>query len=165
MGYGNYLWATSRKKWVKKPGKKIKGCIFCGIAREDPDVPAMVIYKDSSVMVIMNIFPYNVGHIEVVPVRHVVNIEDLNEEEFLHFFKTIKKSLGMLRKALEPKGFNIGFNLNESSGASIAHLHAQIVPRYDRDAGFMEVTSDTKVMSESLDQTFKRIKKHAGMLK
>jgi diadenosine tetraphosphate (Ap4A) HIT family hydrolase len=163
--YAHYLWATSRMRWVKKPGKKPKGCLFCGIARGDPDIPSKVIHKDRSMMVIMNIFPYNVGHLEVVPVRHVEELGDLSGDEFERFFRMIEKSVVLLRKALNPRGFNIGFNIGQFSGASIRHLHAQIVPRYERDSGFMEVTAETKVMPESIDQTRKKLMKFAGMLK
>ena len=162
--YSHYLWATSRMTWVKKPGKKPKGCLFCGIARGDPDIPAKILHKDKSMMVIMNIFPYNVGHLEVVPIRHVKELEDLSEDEFEKFFKVIKKSVVLLKKTLNPKGFNLGFNLGKLSGASVPHLHAQIVPRYERDSGFMEMIAETKVMPESLDQTYKKLMKFASIL-
>ena len=162
--YVHYLWATSRSKWAKKP-KKPKGCLFCGIARGDPKIYAKVLHKDKSVMVIMNIFPYNTGHLEVVPIRHVKDIEELSEEEFIKFFEMIKKSVILLKKAVKPDGLNIGFNLGALSGASIPHLHAQIVPRYKRDLGFMEVTTETKVMPESLEQTYKRLVKFKNILK
>lgn len=116
-------------------------------------------------MVIMNIFPYNVGHLEVVPIRHVKDIEDLFMEEFLKFFQMIKKSVVLLKKAMKPEGLNIGFNLGEFSGASIPHLHAQIVPRYKRDLGFMEATAETKVMSEGLEDTYKKLMKFKNILK
>lgn len=160
----HYLWATSRKKWVKKP-KKPKGCLFCGIARGDPKIFAKVIHKDKDMMVIMNIFPYNVGHLEVVPIRHVTDLEDLSREEFVKFFQMIKKSVVLLKKAMKPEGLNIGFNLGEFSGASIPHLHAQIVPRYKRDLGFMEATAETKVMSEGLEDTYKKLMKFKNILK
>ena len=164
--YLNYLWATSRMKWVKKPGKKIKGCLFCGIAKNDPNIPKKVLYKDKDVMVIMNIFPYNVGHLEVVSVRHVIWLEELSKEEFDKFFEMIKKTILLLKKTLNPKGFNVGLNLGGNiSGGSILHLHVQIVPRYERDLGFMEVTAETKVMPESLDQTYKKLMKNVKILK
>lgn len=163
--YRNYLWATSRGKWVKRH-KKIPGCIFCLMAKGDPRVPAKILHKDKDMMVIMNIFPYNVGHLEVVPVKHVIWLEDLSDREFDKFFRMIRKSIILLKKVLNPKGFNVGLNLGGViSGGSILHLHTQIVPRYEKDLGFMEVTADTKVMPESLEQTKKKLMKYVNILK
>ncbi len=162
--YRDYLWSPGRMKWVGKR-KPYKGCVFCGIARDDPRVPKKVIYRDSLLMVIMNIFPYNVGHLQVVPLRHVEWPEQLTEEEFTHFCDMIKRTIRLLRKALSPVGFNAGMNLGSSSGQSITHLHFQIVPRYAKEAGFMESLMGTKVMPETLDQTYKRIMRHADILK
>lgn len=163
--YINYLWANSRMKWVKKPGKKTRGCTFCGIAKGNPNIPKKVLYKDRDLMVIMNIFPYNVGHLQVVPVRHVVWLEDLTREEFDKLFKMVKKTILLLRKTLNPSGFNVGLNFGGGvSGGSILHLHVQIVPRYERDLGFMELTAETKVMPESLDRTYRKLMKNVKIL-
>ncbi len=163
--YEHYLWAASRSKYVRKDHKKTK-CIFCGIAKNDPKIPKKVLYKDKEMMVIMNMFPYNVGHLEIVPVRHVVNLEDLSEKEFMKFWDMVKKSIVLLRKALNPRGFNIGVNLGgDVAGASIEHLHAHVVPRYQRDLGFMETTASTKVMPESIEDTSKILMKYIDILK
>jgi len=165
--YSNYLWATSRGKWVKKPhhGKGEK-CVFCGIAGNDPSIPKKVLYKDKDIMVVMNLFPYNKGHLQVVPIRHVVFPEDLTDEEYAKFFLMIRKAMALIRKTLEPKGFNVGLNVGgDIAGGSIMHLHAQIVPRYTRDLGFMEVTIGTKVMTESIETTYKKFMVNIAMLK
>ena len=165
--YKSYLWAPGRIKWVTRLTRgRPSRCPFCLIAKGDSRVPSRVLYRDKLVMVIMNIFPYNPGHLQVVPVRHVVWLEELTPEEYSKFCGMIKKSIVMLKKAISPLGFNVGINLGgEVSGGSILHLHCQIVPRFKRDLGFMEVTADTKVMPESLDDTFKKLKKYAHILK
>jgi diadenosine tetraphosphate (Ap4A) HIT family hydrolase len=167
--YENYLWATSRGKWVRKPGRGLpKGvdCVFCGIAMNHPEIPKKLLFKDKHVMVVMNIFPYNLGHLQVVPVRHVIWPEELTEEEFTAFFRMIRKTMLLLKKTLNPKAFNLGMNIGgDLSGGSILHLHAQIVPRYTRDLGFMEVTMGTKVMVETINQTYKKLMKNVNMLK
>ena len=163
--YLEYLWATSRSKWVKKPHLKKGDCIFCAIARGDKRVPSKVLYKDKDMMVIMNIFPYSPGHIQVVPIQHARSLHDLSEDEFNKFFRMGKKCLMLLESALGPAGYNIGINIGEVAGASIEHLHMQIVPRHNREVGFMETTSHTKVMPESLEQTFAKLKKHLDILK
>jgi ATP adenylyltransferase len=162
--YCDYLWSPKRMKWVK--GKNpYKGCVFCGIAKNDPRVPKKVVFKDENLMVIMNIFPYNVGHLQVVPLRHVNWPNELNGEEFQHFNEMFKKTIELLKKSLNPIGFNVGMNLGGHSGQSISHLHLQIVPRYAKEVGFMESILGTKVMPETLDQTYKKIMKHADILK
>ena len=165
--YINYLWATHRLKYAKdrKSVQPYKGCVLCGVAKDHPGVIKKVLYKDRLMMVIMNVFPYNVGHVQVVPVRHVEEIEDLTEEESGRMWRLVKKSVVMIKKTFQPKGFNIGFNIGgDIAGGSIRHLHCQIVPRYERDLGFMEVLADTKVMPMTLDQAFRELKKHAGIL-
>ena len=163
--YKNYLWATSRMKYVKKKHKQIQGCLFCNIANNDPSTPKKVIWKDKDMMVIMNIFPYNVGHLEVVPVRHVVYPEELSSQEYQKMWEMVSRSVSLLKKALNASAFNVGMNIGgDLAGGSILHLHVQIVPRYVRDSGFMEVTAGTKVMPQSIDETFKTLKKHASVL-
>ena len=165
--YRHYLWATERLKYVKdKKGQQdYDGCILCGIAKDKPRVIKKILYKDKLMMVIMNVFPYNVGHIQVVPIRHVENLEDLTEEEYTKMFELVRKSIVMLKKAFSPKGFNIGLNIGgDVAGGSILHLHVQIVPRYERDLGFLEVTADTKVMPMTVDQAFEELKKHVKVL-
>lgn len=163
--YLEHIWATSRGKWVTMPQNKIKGCIFCGIAKGDKAIPKKVIHKNKDVMVIMNIFPYNPGHLQVIPIRHVKNLEDLNNGEFVNFFSMAKKSIMLLKKAMKPRGFNIGINIGNFAGASIEHLHMQIVPRYNREVGFMEITSHTKVMPMSLEEVYRKLLKYKDILK
>ena len=163
--YLEYLWATSREKWVKNPHLKKDGCIFCRMIKGDKKIPSKVVYKDKDLMVIMNVFPYNPGHLQVVPIKHVKNLEDLTEEEFNKFFRIGKKCLKLLEKTFKPLGYNMGINIGEVAGASIQHLHMQIVPRYKREIGFMEIVGQTKVMPMSLDYVHKQLKKNANILK
>ena len=160
--FNSYLWATSRKKYVSK--KHIKGCIFCGIGKKKKGIPKKELYRNKKFMVLMNIFPYNRAHLEVIPLRHVASITELNDDETLEMFKLVKKTVKLIEKAYNPAGFNIGINIGEYGGASIDHLHVQIVPRYKRETGFMEVIADTRVMPETLDQTLAKLKKHVKIL-
>jgi diadenosine tetraphosphate (Ap4A) HIT family hydrolase len=163
--YKNYLWATSRMKYVKKKHKQTPGCLFCNIAKDDPNTPKKVLWKDKDMMVIMNIFPYNVGHLEVVPIKHVVWPEELSIQEYQKMWEMVKRTVILLKKALNASAFNIGLNIGgDLAGGSILHLHVQIVPRYVRDSGFMEATASTKVMPQSIDETFNTLKKHVSVL-
>ena len=164
--HAEYLWAPGRLEWVTRLHKNMpKGCIFCRIAGDDARVPSRTLYKDKTVMVIMNIFPYNPGHLQVVPVRHVEWPDQLTKEEQAAFYGMVNKTIKLLKKSQNPEGFNIGMNLGRTAGQSITHLHYQIVPRYASDAGFTDTIAGTKVMPETLDQTYKRLMKHVDILK
>ncbi len=110
-------------------------------------------------MVMLNIYPYNNGHLLVFPLRHVRDISQLSEEEFLDLFKCLDKAKRLLGKVLRPDGYNIGFNLGRASGAGITgHLHMHIVPRWYGDTNFMPLLSNTKIISQSLKELAKSLK-------
>jgi diadenosine tetraphosphate (Ap4A) HIT family hydrolase len=165
--YDNYLWAARRNTYIKNHKlQPYKGCLLCGVAQNKPGVIKKVIYKDKLAMVILNVFPYNVGHVQVVPLRHIECLEDMTKKEHDHIFDLVRRTVLMLKKAFSPAGINIGMNVGgDVAGASISHIHVQIVPRYKRDLGFMEVTMSTKVMSTTLDQALSKLKKNASLLK
>lgn len=125
------LFAPSRGKYTgKKP--KVK-CLFCAIRDHDPRVWTREIYRDDGALVIMNIFPYSPGHIQVLPSRHVEDPGELSDEEFLHVLDFVQRGVGLVRKVMKPDGMHLGINLGKA-GASILHLHVQIVPRYKKRA-------------------------------
>ncbi len=164
--FRHFLFPESRMKYVKKASKEKGKCIFCAIANDDPDIPKKVLHKDDKVMVIMNIYPYNVGHLQVIPVRHVVWLEELSPEEKDALFGMVDRTIKLLRKTEKPIAMNVGINMGgEIAGASIEHLHVHVVPRFRRDFGFMEVTAETKVVAEPLEKTYKRLMKEVSMLK
>jgi len=107
-------------------------------------------------MALLNIYPYNNGHVMVSPLRHVADICALTKEEMLDLFQLVAKSQKMLAKLLRPEGFNIGINIGRSAGAGITgHLHIHIVPRWRGDSNFMPTLNNTKVLSQSLDELYK----------
>jgi len=160
--YLHWLW-TNRLKWIKQ--KRLgRSCPFCRIAKGDKKIKSYVLFNNGKTVVMLNLFPYNTGHLLVFPVRHVKTIEELKENELTELLVRTKKSLTLLRKALNPLGFNIGINIGEIASASIEHLHIHIVPRFKRDLGFMELTASTKVMPEPIEETYKKLKKYAEAL-
>ena len=161
--YLHWLW-TKRSKWVRKKHKE-KSCLFCKIAKGSKNVKAYVLFNNGKTVVVLNLFPYNTGHLLVFPARHVRNLEELNEKETSELFNRVKLSIKLLKKALKPDGFNVGINIGETASASIEHLHVHIVPRFERDLGFMEIIGETKVMPETVEETYKRLKKYANLLK
>lgn len=166
--FEHYLFPKSRMKYVKKDHsneEKCKGCLFCCIAKDDPDVEKLILYKDEIVMVLMNPYPYNVGHLEVIPVRHVVWLEELTEDEHDAIFRMTRRCVKLLKKCDSPVAMNIGLNMGgDAAGGSVMHLHVHVVPRYQRDFGFMEVTDSTRVLVEPVPETYKRFLKNKDIL-
>ncbi|MCX5703500.1 MAG: HIT domain-containing protein, partial [Candidatus Omnitrophica bacterium] len=118
------------------------------------------IFKTRHSIAMLNIFPYNNGHIMVSPKRHTAELTQLTGQEALDIFGAIIKAKKILDKILKPQGYNIGMNISRCAGAGIVgHLHIHIVPRWEGDTNFMPVLHQTKVISESLDELYKRLKK------
>jgi len=110
----------------------------------------------------LNIFPYNNGHIMVSPIRHVREFSQLKDIEILDLFKTLNSTKKLLDKVLKPQGYNIGINVSAAAGAGVTgHLHIHIVPRWRGDMNFMPTLYGTKIMPQSLDELYKRLKKYA----
>ncbi|MFN4227334.1 MAG: HIT family protein [Candidatus Ratteibacteria bacterium] len=150
------IWAPWRIGYILET-KKDK-CFLCDSVNSKKN--KYVVYKGNLSFVIMNIYPYNNGHIMVAPLRHIKDIEELKEQEINEISKLILISVKILKKILKPEGFNIGLNLGKVSGAGIEdHLHIHIVPRWQGDTNFMPVISNTKVIPQSLNEIVKILKK------
>ncbi len=110
----------------------------------------------------LNIFPYNNGHVMISPNRHISDLKALTDSEVNDVFKTLKQVLGLLDKVLKPEGYNIGMNIGKYGGAGIpGHLHLHIVPRWGADTNFMPIISNTKIISQSLDELYRLLKFNA----
>ncbi|MDD3985116.1 MAG: thiamine-phosphate synthase family protein [Methanobacterium sp.] len=157
------LFATTRKSWDNK--KDEVPCVFCAIAEGNPKVKEMVLYNDKENMVLMNIFPYNRGHLEVVPVKHFTDLNELNLEEMGKLFYLVQKSMSLIREVIKPDGINIGINLGKTAGSSIKHLHIHIVPRFKYESGFMETIADTRIIEEDIDITYNKFIEEIEILK
>lgn len=139
-------------------GKKPEGCIFCEMPAEGNDPKNLILKRARYSYVIMNRYPYNNGHLMIVPFRHVHDLNGLDDNELLEVMKLTRLSINCLREAFLPDGFNVGINLGKIAGAGIeAHLHIQIVPRWAGDASFMAVFDETRVIPEHLEQTYKKL--------
>ncbi|TDD79720.1 HIT domain-containing protein [Actinomadura rubrisoli] len=130
-----------------------EGCPFCEIPRMS-DEEGLVVARGRSVFAVLNLYPYNSGHLMVVPYRHVADYADLDEAEYLELAVYTRRSLAALRKASGAQGFNVGMNLGLVAGAGIAaHLHQHVVPRWGGDTNFMPVVGHTKVLPQLLRDT------------
>jgi ATP adenylyltransferase len=138
------------------------GCVFCALLAEDAE-PSRVLARDELAFVTLAKFPYNPGHVLVLPVRHTGELEDLSAAEMGALTELLVRSVGALREELAPHGFNIGMNLGKISGAGIPdHLHWHIVPRWSGDTNFMPVIGQTRVLPQLLEETFERLHPRFG---
>ncbi|MBU0896343.1 MAG: HIT domain-containing protein [Candidatus Omnitrophica bacterium] len=147
----NNIWAPWRMKYITQ--KKKKGCVFCDIYREKKDKKNFVVLRSSHCFVLLNIFPYNNGHLMIVSNRHTC-LEKLTKPESFDTHETLTKMIPILKKALKPDGFNIGINMGKFAGAGLEHLHIHLVPRWKEDTNFMPVLTDTKIISQSLKELY-----------
>lgn len=134
--------------------------LFERIAREtDRDEKNLVVHRGEHVYVVMNLYPYNNGHVMIVPMRRVESWEDLTAEERHELSDRLSDCIRWIRAALSPEGFNVGMNIGAGSGAGIPkHLHMHVVPRWSGDTNFMPVTAKTKVIPEGIRKTYRRIR-------
>ena len=152
------LWAPWRYKFIK--GKKEKGCVFCNRLRRKDSASNLIVYRGVKCCVILNKFPYNVGHLMVLPLRHIGQIEKLSKSESAEFMSLTQEAVKIIKRVLKPHSMNLGMNLGKVSGAGVpGHLHMHIVPRWMGDTNFMPVVGDTKVMSVPLGDIYKSLKR------
>ncbi len=151
------IWAPWRVEYVRM--KKRKGCVLCEKPGQEADAENYILHRGEKNFVIMNRYPYNPGHLMVVPYRHVASPEELTGAELHEHFEIVCLSLKALRQALAPAGFNLGMNIGKRAGAGIEdHVHTHIVPRWQGDTNYMPVIADTRVVSEALAETYKKLK-------
>jgi len=145
------LWAPERLEYVKGP--KGEGCPFCAIP-DGPDEEGLVVRRGSAAYAVLNLYPYNPGHLMLVPYRHVADYGELTAEEVAEIGALTQAALAALRTASGAHGFNVGLNLGAVAGAGIAaHLHQHVVPRWGGDTNFMPVVGRTRVLPQLLRQT------------
>jgi ATP adenylyltransferase len=153
------LWAPWRAHYVSMVDSTAGTCIFCDKPKEKKDRENLILLRGEHCFVIMNRFPYNNGHLLIVPYQHCSDLSQLAKEAYQALWDTVLQCKEALAKALSPHGFNIGMNLGRVAGAGIdQHCHTHIVPRWNGDTNFMPVLSDTKVLSEALEQTYEKMK-------
>ena len=151
------LWTPWRLEYVTAT-KTDERCVFCDALAGAPPDP-MVVFTGRLAYVILNRYPYNNGHVMVVPRRHVASLTDLSTDELQEIAVLTQRSEAVLREAYSPGGINVGLNLGKPSGGGIHyHLHVHLVPRWVGDANFMTVIGETRVLSEELGTTAARLR-------
>ncbi len=154
------LWAPWRMEYILGADiSEEKGCIFCNRLERKNDQKDLILHRGKRTAVFLNRFPYNNGHLMVMPLRHIAELKDLSREETLEIHKLIVLALAALKRAMNPDGFNLGINLGRVAGAGVpGHLHWHIVPRWNGDTNFMPVIGETKVMPEHLQSVYRRLR-------
>ncbi len=142
-------------------GEREEGCVFCNRLRDlvEKDKENLILARGTHGFIMMNKFPYNSGHLLIIPNRHVPDLRDLEETELLDLQKMLALSLEVLEGLYHPDGFNLGMNLGKSAGAGIEeHLHYHLVPRWNGDTNFMSVLADVRVVPQHLQTTYDQLK-------
>jgi ATP adenylyltransferase len=161
------LYSPWRSAYIQtfKGGKKSRGCLFCRIAKEKKDERNLVLWRGKYCYLVMNLYPYNSGHLMVVPYQHTPDIGSLSDEANVEMMRAAVKGMDALAKVSSPQGFNFGANLGRAAGAGIdEHVHFHIVPRWSGDTNFMPVLSDVKLISEDMKKTWKELRRAVGKL-
>jgi ATP adenylyltransferase len=154
------LYTPWRREFIDSGGDDA-GCFMCAALAADParDPDHLLLFRGERTLVIMNRYPYNGGHLLVAPNRHTGDFAGLDRDTLLELAQLTQRSVAILQRVYRPDAFNLGLNLGRVAGAGIPdHLHVHVVPRWSGDTNFMPLTADTKVLPETLAQTYDRLR-------
>ena len=154
------LWSPWRMEYLEAARDEEPGtCVFCALLDGDDPDGSRVLAREELAFVTLAKYPYNPGHLLILPVRHIGELEEVTEAEHAAVARLLRRSIRALREVSDPHGFNVGMNLGESAGAGIAdHLHLHIVPRWRGDTSFMTVSGGVRVIPEDLHETYRKLK-------
>lgn len=156
----NVFFRPDRMSYVRRI-KNPQKCVFCRAATEKASFDTLCLYKSSKSMIILNKFPYNSGHLLVLPLAHIGDLTDLSEVDYVDLHQTLKIAIKAIQKIYMPAGLNIGMNQGAASGAGIPeHLHYHLIPRWAGDLNFFPLIAETKVVVETLEQTFAKLSEY-----
>lgn len=157
------LWSPWRSQYIdsfkEEPKEALPGSLFTRILNENDDRKNYLLYRGKNAFIIMNLYPYNSGHLMVVPYKEAKELGELDDETRLEMFSLLELGMKALTDVMKPHGFNLGANLGRVAGAGIEdHIHFHIVPRWNGDTNFMPVLNDVKVISEEMGKTYDKLK-------
>jgi ATP adenylyltransferase len=154
----DYLWSPWRMEYILSP-KSDEGCIFCNAMKQADGPDNLVVFRGLNAFVMLNRFPYTSGHLMVVPYEHKSSLQLLETGSRLDIMDLSARALQVLETLYKPQGFNLGMNIGSAAGAGILdHVHLHIVPRWVGDTNFMSSVSQTRVLPELLEETYRRVK-------
>jgi len=141
--------------------RKKGSCFICEALKKGVSKESLVLYIGERALIMLNLYPYNNGHLLIAPTSHVPSITHLSKEELTELMELTAASLKLLEKAMKPHGFNVGLNIGKVAGAGLEeHVHIHVVPRWEGDTNFMPVIADTKVIPEAIYETYERLRAH-----
>jgi ATP adenylyltransferase len=152
------LWTPWRRAFVESNADQATECFLCAGPKAGDDRAKLILWRANTVYVLLNMYPYNSGHLMVAPYAHTGDLAHLDGDVASELMRATQRSVDVLQQAYRPDAFNVGMNLGKAAGAGVPdHLHVHVVPRWNGDTSFMLVVSETKVLPESLDQTYDRL--------
>ena len=155
----DYLWTPWRYAYVSGTEKTV-GCIFCEAPKEKDDAKVLIVHRGQHCFVILNAYPYTPGHVMIVPYQHLDELRKLPAEAANEMIALSQRMETVLRELYHPDGINLGMNIGKAAGAGIAgHIHMHELPRWVADANFMSVVGETRILPETLDVTWKRMRR------
>ena len=153
----DYLWTPWRYAYVST-AEKVTSCVFCDAARAGDDEKVHIVYRGQHCFVILNAFPYTPGHVMIVPYEHLDELRKLPAEAAHEMMDLCQRMETVLRELYRPDGINLGMNIGKAAGAGIAgHIHMHVLPRWVADANFVSVIGETRILPETLEETWKRM--------
>jgi ATP adenylyltransferase len=155
----DYLWTPWRYAYVSGT-EKTTGCVFCNAVKEKDDADALVVYRGKNCFVILNAFPYTPGHVMIVPYAHLDELQKLSTDAAHEMIALSQRMEAVLRELYRPDGINLGMNIGKAAGAGIAgHIHMHVLPRWIADANFVSVVGETRILPETLEVTWARMRR------
>jgi ATP adenylyltransferase len=154
----DYLWTPWRYAYITS-AHNTSGCIFCDLPKVGDDAKVGIVYRGQACYVILNTYPYTSGHVMVVPFAHLDELQKLPTVAAHEMIELSQRMERALRQVYRPEGINLGMNIGKAAGAGIAgHIHMHVLPRWTADANFISVVGETRILPETLDQTYAKIK-------
>jgi ATP adenylyltransferase len=155
----NHLWSPWRMEYIEN-SNKVDGCVFCLIQELQDGEESLIAFRGELSFVVLNRYPYTSGHLMIVPYKHLSTLEVIDADTRSEMMELTADSMTVLRKLYTPQGFNMGANIGEAAGAGVKdHVHIHIVPRWAGDTNFMSTVGNARVLPESLETTYHRVKK------
>lgn len=154
----DYIWSPWRFTYVSTVDQS-SGCFFCEKAAENQDEHNFVLCRGQKNYLLLNLYPYTVGHLMIAPYRHVATLAECESDELAELMELTRQAESALQKVYRPQGMNLGMNLGKSAGAGVAgHIHMHILPRWEADANFLSVVGETRVLPEELPVTWSKLR-------
>jgi ATP adenylyltransferase len=154
----DYLWTPWRYAYVTA-AEQISGCVFCDLPKEGDDAKVRIVHRSQNCYIVLNTYPYTPGHVMIVPFAHLDELQKLPVAAANEMMELAQKMEQVLRVLYSPDGINMGLNIGKAAGAGVAwHIHMHVLPRWVADANFVSVVGETRILPESLEMTYERIR-------